>query len=80
MASLVLRPRARRKATTLFTLALVSLTLLFAAGCGDRINAADALSLSAKSYTITVTGTATTSTGSILQHATTVTLILEQPQ
>jgi hypothetical protein len=56
------------------------LTLLLATGCGDRISTADSLALSAKSYTITVTGTATTSTGSILQHATTVTLLLEQPQ
>jgi hypothetical protein len=61
-------------------LALVSFALLLATGCGDRISTADALALSAKPYTITVTGTATTPTGSILQHSTTVTLLLEQPQ
>ncbi len=80
IAAFVLRPRNHRLATKLFTFALLSVTLLFAAGCGNRISTADALALAAKSYTITVTGTATTSTGSILQHSTTVTLLLEQPQ
>jgi hypothetical protein len=79
IAALTLRPRSYRAAAKLFTLALLSITLLLAAGCGDRIGTTDALALSTKSYTITVTGTATTSTGSILQHATTVTLLLEQP-
>jgi hypothetical protein len=69
-----------KNAPKLFTLAILSVSLLAAAGCGDRINASDALSLSAKTYTITITGTATTLTGSILQHATTVTLKLEQSQ
>jgi sugar lactone lactonase YvrE len=77
---LSLRPRYRRKALKLFTLALLSLTPLLVTGCGDRINTADALALSAKPYTITVTGTATTPTGGILQHSTTVTLLLEQAQ
>jgi hypothetical protein len=80
IAALTLRPRSYRVTTRLFTLALVSLALLFASGCGDRISTADSLALTAKSYTITVTATATTSTGSILQHAATVTLLLEQPQ
>jgi sugar lactone lactonase YvrE len=80
IATLTLRPRSYRAAAKLFTLVLLSLTLLLATGCGNRINTADALTLSAKSYTITVTGTATTSTGSILQHSATVTLLLEQPQ
>jgi sugar lactone lactonase YvrE len=80
IASLILLPRDRHITTRLFSLALLSLTLLLSTGCGDRINTADALSLSAKSYTITVTGTATTSTGGILQHSTTVTLLLQQPQ
>jgi sugar lactone lactonase YvrE len=80
IAALTLRPRSYRVTTRLFTLVLVSLALLFASGCGDRISTADSLALTAKSYTITVTATATTSTGSILQHAATVTLLLEQPQ
>jgi sugar lactone lactonase YvrE len=80
IAAFVLRPRNHRLATTLFTFALLSVTLLFAAGCGNRISTVDALALAAKSYTITVTGTATTSAGSILQHSTTVTLLLEQSQ
>jgi sugar lactone lactonase YvrE len=80
IALFTLSPRNSRKATKLFTLAFLSLTLLLATGCGDRISTADSLALTAKTYTITVTGTATTSTGSILQHSTTVTLLLEQPQ
>jgi hypothetical protein len=75
-----LLPCHRRKAIKLTTLALLSVTPVLATGCGDRISTADALALSAKPYTITVTGTATTPTGSILQHSTTVTLLLEQPQ
>jgi hypothetical protein len=80
IAIFVLRSRNSRKAIKLATLALLSLTPLFATGCGDRISTANSLALAAKSYTITVTGTATTSTGSILQRSTTVTLMLEQPQ
>src|SRR5216683_2916626 len=80
IAVFTLRSRNSRKAIRLFTLALLSLTLLLATACGDRISTADSLALSAKTYTITVTGTATISTGSILQHSTTVTLLLEQPQ
>ncbi len=80
IAALVLRPRNHGLATKLFIIVLATLPLLFATGCGDRINTADALAVAAKSYTVTVTGTATTSTGSILQHATTVTLLLEQAQ
>jgi sugar lactone lactonase YvrE len=79
IAALALRRCSYRITAKLFTLTLLSLTLLVATGCGDRISPADALSLSAKTYTITVTGTATT-TGGILQHSTTVTLLLEQPQ
>jgi hypothetical protein len=80
IAVFTLRSHNSRNATKLFTLAFLSLTLLLATGCGDRISTADSLALTAKTYTITVTGTATTSTGSILQHSTTVTLLLEQPQ
>jgi sugar lactone lactonase YvrE len=80
IAALALRPRSYRATPKVFTLTLLSLTLLLATGCGDRISTANSLALSAKSYTITVTGTATTSTGSILQHSTTVTLLLEQLQ
>jgi sugar lactone lactonase YvrE len=75
-----LRYRYSRKAIRLIALTLFSATLLFAAGCGDRISTADSLASTAKTYNITVTGTATTPAGSILQHSTTVTLLLEQPQ
>ncbi|HTC76167.1 MAG TPA: Ig-like domain repeat protein [Edaphobacter sp.] len=80
IAVFTLRSCNSRKALRLFLLTLLSLTSLLATGCGDRISTADSLALSAKPYTITVTGTATTPTGSVLQHSTTVTLLLEQPQ
>jgi sugar lactone lactonase YvrE len=80
IAVFTLRSRHSRRAIKLFTLALLSVTLLLATGCGDRISTANSLALSAKTYTITVTGTATTASGSVLQHSTTVTLLLEQPQ
>jgi sugar lactone lactonase YvrE len=80
IAVLTLRPRNSSKTIKLVTLALVSFAVLLATGCGDRISTADSLALTAKTYTITVTGTATTPTGSILQHSTTVTLLLEQAQ
>ena len=79
LAALALRKR-KPVASKILALALLSLTLAFTDGCGDRINSADALALSAKPYTISVTGTATTATGSILQHTATVTLMLEQSQ
>jgi sugar lactone lactonase YvrE len=79
-ATLVFRPRSYRITAKLFTLTFLSVTLFFATGCGDRINTADSLALSAKTYIVTITGTATTSTGSVLQHSTTVTLLVEQPQ
>jgi sugar lactone lactonase YvrE len=79
VAMLTLRRRVYPIATKLCTLTLLSFTLLFATGCGDRISAANAQDLSTKSYTITVTGTATTSTSILLQHVATVTLLIEQP-
>jgi sugar lactone lactonase YvrE len=80
IATLVLRPSSDRITAKLLTLALLTITTLFATGCGDRISTADAQALAAKSYTITVTGTATTSTGGILQHSATVTLLVQQSQ
>jgi sugar lactone lactonase YvrE len=80
IATLTLRPRNDRTTAKLLTLALLTITTLFATGCGNRISTADAQALAAKSYTITVTGTATTPNGGILQHSATVTLLLEQPQ
>jgi sugar lactone lactonase YvrE len=80
IATLTLRPREYRLTTKLLTLALLTITTLCATGCGDRISTADALALAAKTYNIIVTGTATTTTGSILQHSATVTLLVQQPQ
>ena len=79
LAPLAILAFRRRKAQTI-SVALLTLTLAFVNGCGDRIATADAGALPAKSYTITVTGTATTASGSILQHTATVTLLIEQPQ
>lgn len=69
--------RKRHTLTRLLATAIMCLPLLLATGCGDRINATDALALSAKTYTITVTGTATSATGGVLQHSTTVNLLLQ---
>ena len=80
IAALCFRSRTPRLATGLLLSAIITLSLFFVIGCGDRINTSDALLPPPTSYTITVTGTATTSTGSPLQHATTVTLLLQQPQ
>ena len=80
ISALTLRPRNHRLVAKLLTLTLLTITTLSATGCGDRISTADALALAAKTYNITVTGTATTANGSILQHSTTVTLLLEQSQ
>ncbi|MGH9597009.1 MAG: Ig-like domain repeat protein [Edaphobacter sp.] len=80
LAGFSLFRRNRHTVAKFFAIMLVSATLLFANGCGDRVNASGALALSTKSYTITVTGTSTTGAGGILQHSATVTLLLEQPQ
>jgi len=58
---------------------LVLVLLIATAGCGARINTGlqSQSSNPAQTYTITVTGTATSPTGTILQHAATVTLILQ---
>jgi len=80
LATFVLRPRSDCLASKFLALTFLSVITLSAAGCAARVNSAGSQSLTAKSYTITVTGTATTSTGGILQHSATVTLLLEQPQ
>jgi sugar lactone lactonase YvrE len=78
IACVAIGHRKRNVITSILMIGIISLPLMFVAGCGDRIDAADALSLSAKTYTITITGTATAPTGSTLQHSTTVTLLVEQ--
>ena len=76
-AGLVLRPRKPRSNVTLFAFAIITLTLTFCSGCGDRINAANLSAGPPKTFAITVTGTATSATGSNLQHSATVSLILQ---
>jgi sugar lactone lactonase YvrE len=80
VVTLTLRPRNYRVTVKFLVLTSLSIVTLFIAGCAARVNSSSSQTLTAKSYTITVTGTATTSTGGTLQHATTVTLLLEQPQ
>ncbi|MDP9049899.1 MAG: Ig-like domain repeat protein [Acidobacteriota bacterium] len=47
--------------------------LLFATGCGNRVNTASE-STNSRTYTVTVTGTATSAAGTALQHSANVTL------
>ncbi len=74
-------PRIKtRLKTTQLAICLLTLALTLCQGCGARINTgiqSDSSNSAAQSYAITVTGTATSSTGTILQHAATVTLILQ---
>ena len=70
--------RARVLPCKLLTFALLGIVSLAATGCGDRVNTASSATVAAsKSYIITVTGTSTSSSGSILQHSTTVTLVIQ---
>jgi sugar lactone lactonase YvrE len=77
--ALTLRPRSNRVLARLVVLAALTFVLATVTGCGDRISTTGTLLLPSKNYTITVTGTATTPTGSVLQHSTNVTLVIEQP-
>ncbi|MBB5315636.1 NHL domain-containing protein [Tunturibacter empetritectus] len=76
LAGAAVRRRKHTTATRLLLIAIASVTLTLATGCGARINADPQLTSPAKSYAITVTGTATSPTGSPLQHSATVTLTL----
>jgi hypothetical protein len=68
----------RRRLPRLLAVLLVASPLIFATGCGDRIYTGNAINAS-KSYTITITGTATSPTGTPLQRAATVTLVVLPP-
>jgi sugar lactone lactonase YvrE len=76
-AGLTLRPRNSRSKKAFLGFAVVSLSLTLCSGCGDRINTANLAAAPPKNYAITVTGTATSTTGSNLQHSTTVSLVLQ---
>ena len=71
--------RLRNPHIRFLTISLLTLPLTLCLGCGARINTGiQSNSVNpAQSYTITVTGTATTSTGTILRHAATVTLVVQ---
>jgi sugar lactone lactonase YvrE len=73
IAGMALRLRIRRSVITFSIFG----TLTLCSGCGSRINTDGTTANSVKTYTITVTGTATNPTGSILEHATTVSLLVE---
>lgn len=51
--------------------------LVFCSGCGSRVNTGGGAANPPTSYTITVTGTATSPNGTVLQHSTTVSLLVE---
>jgi sugar lactone lactonase YvrE len=74
IAGMAFRRRIRRGA---IIFAIVASTLTLCSGCGSRINTGDTSVNPAKTYTITVTATATSPSGSVLEHATTVSLIVE---
>ena len=70
--------RQRRKLPGMMLLVILSLGMLAATGCGDRINvlSGGAGGKAARTYQMTVTGTATSSSGSLIQHSANVTLIV----
>jgi hypothetical protein len=67
----------RRRRIRPLLIALLTAPLLLTSGCGDRVRTGTSTETPTKSYTITVIGTATDNTGAKLQHAATVTLILQ---
>ncbi|RSL14962.1 sugar lactone lactonase YvrE [Edaphobacter aggregans] len=71
--------RLRNRHIKFLTICLLSLPLVLCLGCGARINTGvqSESATPSQTYTITVTGTATSSTGTILQHAATVTLVVQ---
>ena len=74
IAGMALRRRIRRG---VITFVIVTSTLTLCSGCGSRINTGGSSANPVKTYTITVTGTATSPTGSVLEHSTTVSLLVE---
>ncbi len=68
----------RRKTGRYFLGIFATLAAITLSGCGDRIYSGTQSISNAASYTITVTGTATAPSGTVLQHATNVTLIVQQ--
>lgn len=77
IAGITLRLRNLRWPTTRFTIAILASALALCSGCGSRINTGTQSSNPVKTYAITVTGTATGPTGNILQHSTTVKLLIQ---
>ena len=77
IAGITLRLRNRRRATIRFAIATLASALILCSGCGSRINTGTQSSNPVKTYTVTVTGTATGLTGNILQHSTTVKLLIQ---
>jgi len=74
------RCRSRRKVALRLVLILSASSFIFCSGCGSRINTGNQTTIPAKAYTITVTGTATSPTGGILQHSTTVNLLVQSAE
>jgi hypothetical protein len=74
IAGLALRVRGCRSLVVCVTAAAM---LALCSSCGSRVNTGGQSTSQVKTYTITVTATATSPTGGILQHATTVNLLVE---
>jgi hypothetical protein len=74
IAGMALRRRIRRG---VITFSIVAGALTLCSGCGSRMNTGGTTANPVKTYTITVTGTATSPTGSVLEHSTTVSLLVE---
>lgn len=77
ITGMALRLRNSRKITTCAIITILTSTLILCSGCGSRINTGTQSTNPITTYTITVTGTATSPTGSILQHSTTVQLLIQ---
>ncbi len=67
-----------RKARVYLLSMFAALTVAALSGCGDRVYSGSQATNNAKPYTITVTGTATAPSGALLQHSTSVTLVLQE--
>ncbi|MEO6912273.1 MAG: Ig-like domain repeat protein, partial [Edaphobacter sp.] len=69
--------RSGKPALRLAVSMLAAVALTLCSGCGSRIGTGSGSANLVKTYTITVTGTATSPDGSILEHSTTVQLLID---
>ena len=69
--------RRKLPGVSLLAVLLAAFALTLCSGCGNRIRSDNLGTAAPIPYNITVTGTATTSTGAVLQHTATVTLLMQ---